>query len=89
MIRSLTDMPLQGTHITGHFSSPNGGADLDVAVNPAWRDSVLDLIPYTPYPDGSSKEVIEASAAHMTNTVMGALKGIAPESGAYLNEVSV
>ena len=76
-------------HITGHFSSPNGNRDLDVAVNPAWRDSVMDLIPWEPYGETASKELIDSTAKHMTNVKVQALRDIAPESGAYFNEVSV
>jgi hypothetical protein len=76
-------------HITGHFSSPNGGRDLDVGMNPAWRDSVIDLIPFEPVEEGAPTEVVEANAKRMTFTKMQALRDIAPNSGAYFNEVCV
>ena len=80
---------MKGTVVTGHFSSPNGNRDLDIGMNPAWRDSVIDLIPWEPYKEGSSNEVIDATAKRMTNVKMKALRDLAPASGAYLNEVSV
>ena len=74
-------------HITGHFSSPNGGRDLDIGMNPAWRDSVVDLIPFEPVEEGAASEVVEANARRMTFTKQQALREIAPDSGAYFNEV--
>jgi hypothetical protein len=74
-------------HITGHFSAPNGGRDLDVGTNPAWRDAVVDLIPFEPVDTGAPTEVVDANAKRMTFTKQQALKDIAPDSGAYFNEV--
>jgi hypothetical protein len=75
-------------HITGHFSAPNGNKDLDVGVNPAWRDAVVDLIPFEPVDENASADFIEANAKRMTFTKQAALRSIAPQSGAYFNEVS-
>jgi hypothetical protein len=75
-------------HITGHFSCPNGNRDLDIGLNPAWRDCVVDLIPFEPVEELASKEVTEANSKRMTFVKMQALRDIAPESGAYFNEVS-
>ena len=76
-------------HITGHFSSPNGNRDLDIGMNPAWRDSVMDLIPFEPVDEDAPQEVVEANARKMTFTKQQALRDIAPESGAYFNEVCI
>ncbi|KAF2422407.1 FAD-binding domain-containing protein [Tothia fuscella] len=73
-------------HITGHFSAPNGGRDLDVGTNPAWRDAVIDVIPYEPVDEGAPDDVVEANAKRMTFTKQQALRDIAPNSGAYFNE---
>jgi hypothetical protein len=75
-------------HITGHFSAPNGGRDLDIGMNPAWRDAVVDLIPFEPVEEGAPSEVVESNARRMTFTKQQALREIAPNSGAYFNEVS-
>jgi hypothetical protein len=74
-------------HITGHFSAPNAGRDLDVGTNPAWRDAVVNLIPFEPVEEGAAIEVVEANARRMTFTKQQALRDIAPNSGAYFNEV--
>lgn len=76
-------------HITGHFSAPNGGRELDVGTNPAWRDAVVDLIPFEPVDEGAPNDVVEANAKRMTFTKQQALRDIAPNSGAYFNEVGV
>jgi hypothetical protein len=82
-------MIMKAMHITGHFASPNGNRGLDVGMNPAWRDSVIDLIPWEPYEDITSKEVIDATDKRMTAIKMQALRDLAPESGAYFNEVII
>jgi FAD/FMN-containing dehydrogenase len=55
-------------------------------MNPAWRDSVMDLIPWHPYAENSTREEILESARQMTDVKMRALSSLAPESGAYFNE---
>ena len=77
----------ESMHITGHFASPNGNRDLDIGMNPAWRASVVDLIPWEPFEE-RSKEAEEATSKRMTTVKMQALRDLAPESGAYFNEVS-
>jgi hypothetical protein len=89
LYQRLTAVILKGTHITGHFASPNGNRDLDIGLNPAWRDSVMNLIPFEPVEDTASTEVVEQNAKRMTFTKQQALRDIAPQSGAYFNEVSV
>ena len=79
---------MKGTLITGHFASPNGNRGLDIGMNPAWRDSVIDLIPWEPYGDAASKAVADATTKRMTTVKMQALRDLAPDSGAYFNEVS-
>jgi hypothetical protein len=73
-------------HITGHFASPNGNRDLDIGMNPAWRASVMDLIPWEPF-EGRSKAAEDATSKRMTTVKMQALRDLAPDSGAYFNEV--
>jgi hypothetical protein len=75
-------------HVTGHFSCPKGNKDLDIGLNPAWRDCVIDLIPFEPVAKNASKEAVVANAQRMTFTIQQALRDIAPQSGAYFNEVS-
>ena len=77
----------KGMHITGHFSCPNINRDLDIGLNPAWRDCVMDLIPFEPVQEGSTQDVKDANAKKMTFTKQQAFRDLAPESGAYFNEV--
>ena len=78
---------IKSMHITGHFASPNGNRDLDIGMNPAWRASVMDLIPWEPF-EGRSKEAEETTLKRMTAVKMQALRDLAPDSGGYFNEVS-
>lgn len=76
-------------HISGHFSCPNNSPTTPIALNPAWNACVMNLIPFEPVPEGSSPEIREANARKMTFTKNQALKDIAPDSGAYFNEVCI
>ena len=87
--RVLTAVIIKGTHITGHFSAPNVNRGLDIGMNPAWRDAVVDLILWEPVEVNAPTDVVEANARRMTYTKMQALREIAPESGAYFNEVRI
>jgi hypothetical protein len=49
----------------------------------------MDLIPFEPVEEGAPTEIVEANARRMTFTKQQALRDIAPESGAYVNEVSL
>jgi hypothetical protein len=48
----------------------------------------MDLIPWIPFPNGSTLESVSklANRNHMTSVRMAALRSLAPESGAYFNE---
>jgi hypothetical protein len=59
---------------------------LDIALNPAWRDTVSHFIVVTSWPEGDL--AAEQSVKNNSQSVLGAaLKKLAPESGAYFNEV--
>jgi len=55
-------------------------------LNPAWRNSLVYMIIYTGWQDGATLTEIQA-ARQLFIREMKVLEGIAPESGAYLNEV--
>jgi hypothetical protein len=57
-------------------------------LNPAWRKSLVYATVRTTWRDGASLTEIEA-ARQLLIRDMKVLEGIAPESGAYLNEVRV
>ena len=56
-------------------------------LNPAWRKSLALAIIFTAWQDGADLTEIEATRQLIQD--MKILEGIAPESGAYLNEVRV
>ena len=55
-------------------------------LNPAWRDSLALTALFTTWQDGADLTEIEA-ARQLLIQDMKIHEGIAPESGAYLNEV--
>ena len=57
-------------------------------LNPAWRKSLALAIIFTAWQDGADLTEIEATRQLLIQD-MKVLEGIAPESGAYLNEVRV
>ena len=57
-------------------------------LNPAWRKSLVYSTLGTGWQDGANSTQIEA-ARQLLIQDMKILEGIAPESGAYLNEVRV
>ena len=57
-------------------------------LNPAWRKSLIYTTLGTSWDDGANLTEIEA-ARQLLIQDMKILEGIAPESGAYLNEVRV
>ena len=59
-----------------------------MGLNPAWRNSLAFVTLGTTWEDGANLTEIEA-ARQLLIQDMKTLEGIAPESGAYLNEVRV
>jgi len=57
-----------------------------MGLNPAWRNSLALVILNTSWRDGADLSEIEA-VRQLFIQDMRILEGIAPESGAYLNEV--
>lgn len=56
-------------------------------LNPAWRDSIIHFIANEAYPTDVSSEVADAVTSDMSETAYK-LRQLAPDSGAYINEVS-
>ena len=57
-----------------------------MGLNPAWRDSLALVSVGRPWREGTNLTEIEATRQLLIED-MRILEGIAPESGAYLNEV--
>jgi len=67
----------------GHVSRVNPES---TGLNPAWRKSLAFMLIATAWRDGANSTEIAAARALLVQD-MKLLEGIAPESGAYFNEV--
>ena len=70
-----------------------GGAVSNVSedaagINPAWRKAAAHTPFGVGWPEGATSEEIEALRDSLKST-LATLRALAPESGAYLNEVSI
>lgn len=61
--------------------------ELDIGLNPAWRDTVVHMIVTEGWIDGASQEEIQSVRDDITYNKTYALRQLAPDSGAYFNEV--
>lgn len=59
---------------------------VDNALNPAWRDTIVHLLANEAYPVDAPANVVESVTADMQETAYQ-LRRLAPDSGAYINEV--
>ena len=79
---------MPGSVIIGHLVANSDNRDLNTALNPAWRDAVSHVVVVGGWPEGASDEEIQAVRDDVTYRQVAALKSLAPDSGAYFNEVS-
>lgn len=63
--------------------------DLETALNPAWRDAVTHLAVAGGLAPAASDDEIQAARDDITHRRVPALKKLAPNSGAYFNEVGL
>jgi hypothetical protein len=81
--------------LLGYHQAPRNRANVDNAVNSAWREVVCFLILAGQLPAGvtdPSVEEVRAASEDLRREVIAPLREIAPESeggGAYLNEANV
>lgn len=71
---------MSGTMTIGH-------EPVDNALNPAWRKSVVHLITSTSWPDSLPQANVSQIVNDVTYNKLNALRGLEPNTGAYLNEV--
>lgn len=60
---------------------------VDNALNPAWRESVVHIITSQSWNDSLSEQTADETIREMTNGKGYALRQLAPDTGAYYNEV--
>jgi hypothetical protein len=65
------------------------GLEDEVSVTPAWRDAVLHFVVGEGFKDSETYEEAKLIIDRVTYGRTAALKSLAPESGAYFNEVSL
>lgn len=60
---------------------------VDNALNPAWRETAVHLVTSTSWSDSLPQENVSRIVNDMTYNKLDALRRLAPDMGAYLNEV--
>ncbi|KAK1138616.1 hypothetical protein N8T08_002146 [Aspergillus melleus] len=65
-----------------------GKTPVDSALNPAWRDTVVHLITGQHWDDTLSEDIANETVYDMTYDKGYALRQLAPDSGAYINEAN-
>ncbi|KAI1393360.1 FAD-binding domain-containing protein [Hypoxylon trugodes] len=73
---------ISGIMTIGHESVNN-------SLNPAWRDTVVHLITEQSWGGSMPASNVSRIVNEMTYGKLNALRGLAPESGAYLNEANI
>jgi hypothetical protein len=75
------------TLLLGHLVANSGNRGLDIGMNPAWRDAVVHFVIWERWVDGMSQTLIDNVYNDITFNKTYALKQLAPDGGAYFNEV--
>ncbi|KAL8730235.1 MAG: hypothetical protein Q9166_004212 [cf. Caloplaca sp. 2 TL-2023] len=74
--------------IVGGGQVARDGADPYSGVNPAWRTAYVHNIVARGWAPGTDEETRNAIYSDITNVKVQAMKELAPDTGAYMNEVS-
>ncbi|KAJ6781827.1 hypothetical protein PWT90_08773 [Aphanocladium album] len=75
--------------IIGHVIANANNAKLETGLNPAWRKAVVHFLMVGGWEDGASEAVAEAVREDVTFRKTYAMRKLAPDSGAYFNEVII
>ncbi|KAF2181436.1 isoamyl alcohol oxidase [Zopfia rhizophila CBS 207.26] len=81
-VRKITQEGAAFTGIGLNVSSPS----IPNAVHPGWRESAINVILSSPWPQEANLSDMASLAKKMTNEWVPAVSALAPESGAYMNE---
>lgn len=87
--RYITEDGAQFIGVGLNVSKALVGSDIYNAVLPAWRDTLIDTVITTPWNFTAPKSDMVAEQLKMTNDYIPRLKALAPDSGAYMNEVGL
>ncbi|KAF2454169.1 FAD binding domain protein [Lineolata rhizophorae] len=72
--------------LIGHMIANRDNRNLDIGLNPAWRDAYIHFIVVEVWPDNSSPSYIQSIKDDITFNKTHALRQLSPGSGAYFNE---
>ncbi|ROT42657.1 hypothetical protein SODALDRAFT_326816 [Sodiomyces alkalinus F11] len=70
----------------GYMIASSNNADLETALNPAWRDSVSHFVLVSGWPAGAPDDVVRAVRDDTTFNKTRYLRDLDPDSGAYFKE---
>lgn len=90
MVETIAGTPEQQT--TNHFELVSGGqvyrdaSDPYSGVNPAWRKSYFNNIVARVSPLGTAQSILDQRQGDITHVKVAAMKKLAPNTGAYMNE---
>ena len=73
----------------GYHQHPNGPQNIRNSVNPPFRDEVSLLVLGTQVAENATPEELHEASQTLTFDVIGPLRALSPEGGAYANEVDV
>lgn len=75
--------------IIGHVIANSNNAGLETGLNSAWRKAVVHFLIVGGWEDGAPDSVATAVRDDVTNSKTYAMRKLAPDSGAYFNEVRI
>ncbi|PWY84973.1 FAD binding domain protein [Aspergillus heteromorphus CBS 117.55] len=88
LMRAFKQIAGYGAAISGVSLNVSRHAIPDNAVNPAWRESAIDIVLGLPY-NFTNRALDAANQQLMTDVLLPFLEAITPDSGAYLNEADI
>ena len=91
MLQTIAGKPEEATSnnivLVGGGQTAKDGSDPNSGINPAWRQTYVHNIVARGWAPGSNESVIAATYDDITNVKVKAMKDLAPNTGAYMNEV--
>ncbi|KAJ4163185.1 hypothetical protein LMH87_004929 [Akanthomyces muscarius] len=95
LLRELSGASSDGTTsipvavIIGHVIANSNNAGLETGLNSAWRKAVVHFLIVGGWEDGAPDSVATAVRDDVTNSKTYAMRKLAPDSGAYFNEMDI
>lgn len=83
---TLRNISSHNLAMEGLFIANSDNRDLNVSLNPAWRDAVVHTLAVNAFLDNATQVEQQEAYDRMTYETVPQLKALAPESGAYFNE---